>query len=156
MRSICRLALAGIALSLVACEGPHVAIQAPADATVIDHHGEVPIAITITGDDVKRVELDVDGAPTMFPPDLDPAPPSNGDCSDGCAGTLHWVSDEATVGTHAIDISAYDGGGATGGAAPLALVFQDHLAAALTSPRSPTSEARARSRSTPAVPIAAT
>lgn len=132
MRSIVFLLV--LLVLLAACEGPHVVIHAPADAAVIDHHGDVPIDVTITGDHVVRIDLAIDGAPTMFPPSLDPPLPKNGDCSDGCDGTLHWVSDEANLGSHALAIAAYDDGGKTGGAAPLSLVFQDHLAAAFATP----------------------
>ncbi|HTJ47658.1 MAG TPA: hypothetical protein VL463_36430 [Kofleriaceae bacterium] len=123
-----------LVLIIAACDGPHLTIQAPTAETVIDHHGDVPIDVTITGDHVARVELLIDGLPTMFPPALEPPLPDKGDCSNGCTGTLHWLSDEATIGAHELSLAAYDTGGKTGGAAPLALVFQDHLAAAFARP----------------------
>jgi hypothetical protein len=137
MRLLVPVSVLVLALGAAACEGPRVVIHAPLDATVIDHHGDVPIAITITGDHVRRLALGLDGAPTQFPPVLDPPLPDDGDCSDGCAGTLHWMSDEATVGPHTIDLAAYDDRDVTGGAAPLALVFEDTLAASFTSPGAP-------------------
>jgi len=127
---LCTIALA----ALGACDGPHVAIHAPLDATVIDHHGDVPIDVVITGDHVKKVELRLDGVLARTPPTLDPPLPDKGNCDKGCATTLHWDSDEATVGTHAIEIAAFDDRELSGGPAPLSLKFTDTLTAALATP----------------------
>ena len=131
--------LIAAAVPLLGCAGcdpgPTVEVTGPADGTVIDHHGDVPIDVVITGDHLARVRVELDGDAALDPGYLDPPLPSDGDCRSGCSTTVHWDGDEALVGGHLVTVAAWDDHDVRG-EAPLALTFTDQVAIAFTSPQS--------------------
>jgi Bacterial Ig domain len=129
------LAAAAPLLAFVGCDpGPTVEITAPVDGTVIDHHGDVPIDVVITGDHLARVEVELDGDAAQDRGYVDPPLPTDGDCRGGCSTTVHWNGDEALVGDHVVTVAAWDDHDVRGDA-PLALTFTDQVAVAFTSPQ---------------------
>ena len=135
-RVLAVLAAAVMPLAVAACDvGPRVEITSPVDGTVIDHHGDVPIDVVITGDHVARVGVELDGDAALDQGYADPALPADGDCRNGCSTTVHWNGDEALVGDHLVTIAAWDDHDARGDA-PLALTFTDAVTVAFSSPQS--------------------